>query len=939
MEELKSFSHPIDPPHVKVENPPWQRIYKFALGAWIFAMMSLALAAAGFLSGCGGGGGSSSNDGRDVVNSLSGYVLPGELSAVPASKEENLQSTSVTSAKTITVSKLGNSVFSNLAKAFNGADTDYTKARAHKFVEEPVLEQFSVLEDVLTALDQTNYYNELGQPAYKAMVTMVGEGDEGKEQKSLQPWVVEADIVDADGNVVEPDRAVSGVDYDVRVRTWIEEGDRLIKGQFLITDPPTQNDDGSYADYGTWTLNVSFGDSGEEFFAASCSVNDAGQSVIKLHETMGPEGPGSGESMNLLTEVKAIMNRSDTEGYGKVSYPDWDALYGPGADPNPTSIPTLSAKYAYNEDYVGLEEEGDSPVYKDRTDVVEMTHNYGVFRYDNGDNIMRHKTFGFPFYYVDDNGYNRYGYYGAWQGRHQIWMDMGEGQDGQNNIADLEGVPVTKENHGPDAVDETYKIGPTFNGTLVKRDYVDATLDDIINIPVEIWVNKDYQLLYMSGSEGTDWYLCKEIIWGDPIECNDETPVLFETAIGYETLVVGANDDRKHVDINGWEPNGMGSGQNINYVFLEDGDNGPDFYEAYRDQNTGKLIADDPQVAIDTTKVTQLWVWIGGSLWVEYTGTGTTGWWEKEVVGFDEMAWMPEFGDNDRSYTLPKNNELYVNMQGASYIVRTDNSDNPPTVKLELQTALNPKNAADLLPSGTTLKNPWDVDNTDPTTYKFIIDPNSDKYLMLVYAHIGQNDKDQDGDPMSDPNGNPIAEDSIVKTGMWGLETLDGDAFNWEYSGDGGWGSVTYLMDGNQYLLLDDPVRFQSKEITLTNNGVEKTITLGLQFDGWMMGLPDLYWELERNGWEMTDDIKDKIINLPAGTRLTSVDNVEYVLKPLEISQFLMPATGVDSSLLPDLTQADSVDLETVPDFEDHGMGAMPSGTQVLYSEGIPTED
>jgi hypothetical protein len=105
-----------------------------------------------------------------------------------------------------------------------------------------------------------------------------------------------------------------------------------------------------------------------------------------------------------------------------------------------------------------------------------------------------------------------------------------------------------------------------------------------------------------------------------------------------------------------------------------------------------------------------------------------------------------------------------------------------------------------------------------------------------------------------------------------------------------------------------------------------------------MMGLPDLYWELERNDWEMTDDIKNKIINLPAGTELTSVDNVEYVLKPLEISQFLLPATGVDESLLPDLSQADSVDLTTVPDYEAHGMGDMPSDPELKYSEGILVE-
>jgi hypothetical protein len=921
MKELRPLAMPINPPCEKNENPPWQRIYRFALAAWIFAMLSLALTATGFLSGCGGGGSSSGSGSSDVVNSLSEYVLPGELSAVPASKEEDLDSSSVTSVKTVTVGKLGHSSFSNLAKAFSDADTDYTEAIAHKFVEEPALEQFSVLEDVLTALNQTKYYEEIGEPAYKAMVTMVGGGNEGKEQKSLEPWVVESDIVDADGNVVEPDNAASGGDYDVRVRAWIEEGDRLVRGQFIISEPAEQDDDGAYTNYGTWTLNVSFDDSGEEFFAASCSVDAEGQSIIKLHETMGPEGPGSGESM--LTEVKAIMHRSETEGYGKVQYPDWEAIHGPGADPNITKIPTVSAQYAYNEDYLALQEEEDSPIYKDRNSVVEMTHQYGVFRYDNGNDLMKSKQFGFPFYYVDETeGYTRYGYYGAWQGRHQIWMDMGEEQ---GSMADLEDVEVTRENHGSDAEPETYTIGKTFNGTLVKRAYVDATLDDIKNIPVEIWVNKDYQLIWMDAGSGDDWYWCKNITWDQyGPSCDSSDAIHFDTQIGNESLIVGSEDDRKHVHINGWDETNQLPKEFVYLTANTIGTHDAGFYEAQRNQE-GRLSAEIPLTVINTSNVTELWIWIGGSLWVEYKGAAD-GWVEKEVVGFDERSWMPEFGTNNNPYILPSNNELYINMQGACYVVRKDNNGNV-TVKLELQTTLNPENAETLLPSGTVLKDPWDTEGTN-STYEFIVDPTSPKYLMLVYKTIGQNDQDQNGS-------SEYSAGDIVENGMWGLETTDNVGFNWEYSGDGGWGSVTYLMDENDdYVLLDDPVRFQSLEIT--HNGSTKT--LGLQYDGWMMGLPDLYWELERNDWEMTDDIKNKIINLPAGTELTSVDNVEYVLKPLEISQFLLPATGVDESLLPDLSQADSVDLTTVPDYEAHGMGDMPSDPELKYSEGILVE-
>ena len=40
----------------------------------------------------------------------------------------------------------------------------------------------------------------------------------------------------------------------------------------------------------------------------------------------------------------------------------------------------------------------------------------------------------------------------------------------------------------------------------------------------------------------------------------------------------------------------------------------------------------------------------------------------------------------------------------------------------------------------------------------------------------------------------------------------------------------------------------------------------------------------------------------------------------------------------PDLTQADTVDLNTVPDYVEHGMGDMPDVTVVKYSEGVLVE-
>jgi hypothetical protein len=104
-----------------------------------------------------------------------------------------------------------------------------------------------------------------------------------------------------------------------------------------------------------------------------------------------------------------------------------------------------------------------------------------------------------------------------------------------------------------------------------------------------------------------------------------------------------------------------------------------------------------------------------------------------------------------------------------------------------------------------------------------------------------------------------------------------------------------------------------------------------------MMGLPDMYQELAKSDWTINADIADKIINLPAGTPVTDAETgTDYLLKPLEISQFLAETNATTG--LPGISAGQDVDLSTVPDFVEHGMGDMPTDVDMLYSEGLPVE-
>ena len=841
----------------------------------------------------------------DSTSSSSGatrnYEVPSEISAVPTSLSETTASQSNLSLR----AKLN-----SLSRAATDSGTDYSKATTKKYVEEHTLEQFAIIEQVLGALDQTHYADatNIGAGPYKAMVAWEEEED-GRNIKQLEPWVVNSQQITENGQ------------YILRVRAWIEEqdegGTQLVKAEFKIYTSATRNADGSYQDYGVWTMYVKFGETGEDYFAATASIGNNGEAVIKLHERF-PEGmPGS--PVEFLGEIKAIMHRAATEGYGQVYYPNWEALWGPEADPNLTELPHKSAKYAYNENYLAVKDGDADTVYKDRNTLYEMTHRYGVYNADTGQDVMKIKSFGFPIRYTIGD-ISKYAYYGAWQGRHELWT-----QGGNDTIP--EGTEVTRKDIPPDQPAETYTVADTFLGVLAKRTYVDADINDIKNIPVEIWINQDYNLIY----DGAQWTYCTQMDWSGPSPTCAVASQVFDDEIGFVSLIVGENDDRKNVNINGWD--------NVNdvpipYVYevaSADNEQVAGFYEATQGDD-GKATVITPRVLLTPALGDSLFVWVGGSIYVMYNDTG---WIEKEVVGFNTSNWTPEFNEaGDKDYVLPEGKELYVNMQGTNYIVTR--SGETYTTKLELQTAANPSNATGVVPANTVFKDQWNPDGS--STYEFVTDSGSANYLMLVYRTIGDNDKDSQGIANAG-----VAVDGVVQQDLWGLEAFvddisTGTMYNWEYKSESdNWGSVTYLKDADgNYKLLDNPMRFDSMEVT---NAGGETKTVALQYDGWMMGLPEMHNELGKNNWVMTDDIANKIINLAAATEVTdSATDIVYLLKPLEVSQFLRLVTDTAGLTLPDITQADSVDLSMVPDFVEHGMGDMPRGTIIKYSEGEPVQ-
>lgn len=859
----------------------------------LLAVASASLILSLSLTACGGGGGSSGGSGGQQA---AGFEVPTEISAVPTNLSGSVGG----------VNKPGlKSKLSALKRAATDPNTDYSKAKTVKFVSEHTLEQFDIIEEVLSAIAQTNYADpaNVNQGPYKVMVAWQEERN-GVETKTLEPWVVDSAMIRENGRDVN------------RLRAWIEENrdgmTMLIKAEFKIYQSATQREDGSYSDYGVWTLNVKFGDSATDFFAASADIDADGHAVIKINEHQS-EGP-------FTHEMKAVMNRSETQGYGKVMFPDFESCKQPDCMPAP-----IVAKYAYNATHLALQKAEDPVQYKDRNSITEMTHRYGMFDSATGQDVMKTKSFGFPVSYTDSNGNRRWGYYGAWQGRHQLWADG-------NGIP--AGTVVRRQDRGDEQSAESYTVSAPFVGTLTKRSAVAANINDIKGIPVETWINSNFQLQYRLAASGAPsgdgWYEC-QFSPNSPPTCNNRFTA-------FDSLIVGANDNRKFVNINFCDMCGP-TNPPTNYVYLRAGtvalSNGSSinipqdgFYVA--NFNEGRsTVKTDPLTRLTESDGKQLWVNVGGSIYIMYNGTG---WVEKTLTGFDTETWTPEFAPSetgDKPYELPADREFYINSRGANYIVKRTSAGYD--VKIEIQTTANPINASTFVPAGTVFKSPWNPEGE--STFEFVTDSSSPKFMKLVYKTIGQQDQNTTPAP---------SVGDVVTRGHWGLMAYDSNnqstniQFNWDYPREGDlWGSQQYLLDAsNNYVLLSDPIRLLP--VTLTNNAGEAK-TLSLQYDGWMHGLPDLFNELWENNFVMTQDISDKIINIPAGTLVTDADDAtkSYLIKPLEVSQFLdvVPDPGTL-----DITVADSIDLNTVPVFVDHGMGDMPATTGVKYSEGILVE-
>jgi hypothetical protein len=700
------------------------------------------------------------------------------------------------------------------------------------------------------------------------MVSWLDGGDD-REVKRIVRWVVDSRMVTVDGAEVN------------RVHVWffdVQDGQpRIIKVNLDIREAPTRNDAGGYSDYGIWSIDAKLSDDASQWFVAAAdrlTVNDQAVSRVMINQA-DKDG----------TATRGVLVRADGQGYGRVSYPDWNQCNGPGV----CHPPQVEVAYVYDADHVALQKDDGEPVYKSRTDVVDVVRRYGLYDAVTGADVTRTFSFGFPVRFTLD-GVQQYGYYGAWQGHHQLWA---------NGAALPAGLTVYRGDRDTDTL--SYLTSDVFRGVLTRRTYAPSSLGELTDVVLSTWVGQGAQATF----DGTSWSACFDPQWnGQSQSCSSSQSPVSDLAALFSA------QQQEQVSINVWSQ--QGGSQNLVY----DGR----FWVAVPGPS-GQWQA--TQTEWTPVNGAQVWVQRNGPVWLTYDGAG---WWKKAVASYDPQRNQPTFGssDQDTAYTLVDGRDYNLNQNGVNYIVRR--SGGSTTVQIERQEVPTPADAATLIPSGLRFTRGCCGDTG--SVLKFVTDPLADHYLQLVYESVG---------PQDQAAGKAVG--AVVTEGVWNLVasvggTPNGQVFSWDYpTSDNSWAVQQYLIRSGAYQVLHDPLRFAP--ITLTTHGGQ-TRSFALQFDGsWLGGVPDVQQLLRDNGGDMTTDIAAQVVLVDDGQLVTDAadSGQRYVFKPLQIAQFLMPIDTAPPNL--DLAPALGLDLSGVPPFVDPGMGAAPSAS-VRYSEGLP---
>ena len=813
------------------------------------------------------------------------------------------------------------------------ADSDYNRTETVKFIEIEALEVFEIIDQIFSSFSQTRYEDNIGTGCYVAKVKWTDECEGGAECSQIQSWTVQTQAADVDGD---------GNSDEQTVYLFIDEIDpetaevEPIKVFCELQQAPAENADGSLENLGIWRITATFGgaasiaDINDYFFAESTILGDGTNKLVVRDQFR--EGNGVQE---FDVGIRAVIYRdpNGAGGRGQIEMPDWEACFGPQ---NICPPPQVEVNFEYNTEYLCVRSPTRGTECFDRDQEIEIVHRYKLFDCTTGQDVEKTTSFGFPIV-VNEVGDVRFGWYGAWQDRHELWVNGNPLTDGTN---------VVKEDFSGQGSPTPYTVD-TFSGALEKVSVVPGSVDQLEGIAAEVWLFDDRRLKFNGGQ--SRWEECPNH------DCSGGNGALTDFTLGLPSLQYAGADDPREIWI---EANG------INYVYLTVATQGAGFYVAQEGQPDPDSCGGPPQWTSNGTKYNpladdELFVGVGGRTYIMYTGefnradgvgadVTDTGWVEKTLQSFDCQTWTPTFDNNaDREFPFDLGREYFINNRGANLRVTrgaTNGNVNDYSVFMDSVSVVKPSaNLDTVMPDGTILADPF---NPGGSTY--VLNKNANdatKYLMLTYNTVGPEDQGKNV-------GDVVTEDfwGLRAQGATGTLTAGDTLYNWTFQSPGEfWGGVTYLKDANgNYALLSEPIRLSaiplqnSQDLELGNPG----LSYHMMFDGHLHGLPDTWWELEKTNFQGTaqgiDEILDKNVIIPNGTEVTNADTAAcYFVKAIDVGIFVIPVplTTLGVPDVGDNSPSDLLDLNAdvgTPDFTLVFALAKPTGCPLKYVEGLP---
>lgn len=285
--------------------------------------------------------------------------------------------------------------------------SDYETDQTRFWVRDDSMKVLDTVNMILSSLDQTRYWEQTNEGAYRALVEEeeTGGGERGNQGPVYKVWTVDSS------------RASSSAPQIVKF--WLDETDAMgtnipaiIYGRLTVTEEPSDtNPLGSFNLFFKCLPASEASTSSATMFEGYMRTvpRTDGQSEIEFFNGHGdPEGSvGSGEFAS-RERVHVIANR--TAGTGR-AYAEFKFVQNDGSQTN-----TDAGEYQlqFNDDYVALRDVTNSNALKvlDRNDFTTRVFRYGVYDATTEQRIAQ--LSGFPV--QDSNGNN------GWAGFHGIWF-------------------------------------------------------------------------------------------------------------------------------------------------------------------------------------------------------------------------------------------------------------------------------------------------------------------------------------------------------------------------------------------------------------------------------------------------------------------------------------------------------------------------------------